>query len=193
MLQRLDDRNDLGLGMRKSLRCINNKIRARPLLFIRQLLGQDRIELRRRHPRPRQHALALNVLGRRHDHDHVDARTSAGFEQQRNVEHDHLGAVPGRALQELALVSGDQRMNDRLELAHGLRFADDFARQTIAIDTPVDDDARKGNADRFDRRPAFVVERMNRRVGIAHRHAMPRKHLRRLALAHADRSGEPDE
>src|SRR5687768_2285168 len=59
------DRPHLGARGVETARRIDDEIGARALVGIGPLAGEDRVEPRRGHSGPRQHALALNWFGRR--------------------------------------------------------------------------------------------------------------------------------
>ena len=130
------------------------------------------VELLLRHAGPRQHALALDMGWRRHDDDRIHARMAAGLEQQRNVQHDHLGAVRARVFQEPALLVGHQRMDDGFQLLErGLVIAGDVPGQLRAVDAAVASRCRE-RPSRFRRPP----RRPARRAGAPRRrHRRPER------------------
>ena len=66
---------------------IHHKVGPTALLGVRQLLGEDRVELFGCHAVACQNALALNVRRRRHHDDRIDPFLTAGFVQQRDIDH----------------------------------------------------------------------------------------------------------
>ncbi len=90
------------------------------LFCIGHLARQDVVELFRRHAGARQHAGALDMGGRRDHHHRIHPRVAAGFEQQRNVEHHHFGAVGHGFGEEFHLLARHQRMDDGFQLLEAI-------------------------------------------------------------------------
>jgi len=67
--------------------CLNDDIGTAPLLRIGHLTRNHGSGLGRRHAPSCANAMFLNPPWRRHHHDKIDAPVTAGFQQQRNIEH----------------------------------------------------------------------------------------------------------
>ena len=100
---------------------VDDEIGALALFGVRHLPRQDRLELFRRHARPRQHALALDVGGAVTTTTLSTRSRAAGLEQQRDVEHDKRRAGGAVARQERVGIGAHQRMDDRFQPLQRLR------------------------------------------------------------------------
>ncbi len=102
---------DSGAGGFKR-RGLDHDICACPLFGVRNLAVQDQLEFVRCHARSGQNTSALFVGGCGNDDDHVHHGLGAGFEEERNVDHDDWCI---RAGHEIRPILGDQRVNCRLD------------------------------------------------------------------------------
>ena len=119
---------------------------------------------------------------------------AAGFEQKRDVEHNHaLAPDPGRR-NEAALGITNHGMQDLLEPAQLLRTPEHLGAQHPAIDpTAWCFRRREGGGDRRDGPAARPEQPMNRRIGIEDRHTEPPQHRRGGAFAHPDRARQAED
>ncbi len=131
---------------------------------------------------------ALHLGRGRDDGDEVARFRPAALEQQRNIEDDERAAAV--AGEEPPPRRRDQRMNDRLQPVQRGIVAEHRRPERRPVEDAVDDDPRKRRRDRRQRRPARGLERMDRGVGVEHRHMATPEHRRDGRLAHADRAGE---
>ncbi len=141
---------------------------------------------------PRASTRARLHIGRRRHHRHgVGALVAAGFEQQRNVEHDDIGALGFGLFEKRLLHAADDRVNNRFQFLHRLRLAQHLAAQGVAIDASVlAHHAGKGPFQRGRRLAARAISGVHRRIRIIDRQAARREHRCGRGLSHADRSGQ---
>src|SRR5205085_7768907 len=83
-----DDRLQAAQGQVATQPCEHDEICAPPLLMIRNLFLQNRVQANLGHARPPQYALPLYQGGSRNDEHIVASTLGAGLEQKRYVEHD---------------------------------------------------------------------------------------------------------
>jgi len=152
-----------------SLPAIHDEIRARAFFGIRHLPRQQRLKPFCGNP-AFQHAGALHLGWRRHHDRGIDTAVAAGLEQQRNIEHDNLGAGGLSVPQELLLGAPHQRMHDGLEPLQRRRIAHHLSAERHAIDLAAPGRAGKRRLDQ--RRGFALVKPMDRGVGVVHRHAL---------------------
>ena len=88
-----DEMTDFGARFAPALPRVDHEIGAAALFPVAHLCGEDRRELFMAHPRPREHAAALHVRGRRHHNGRVDMRMTAAFEKEGNIERDDRRAL----------------------------------------------------------------------------------------------------
>src|SRR5262249_50083144 len=150
---RVKDRTHLGARRFKATRSVHDKIRPTLLLVIRHLLREDRVEFVYGHAWPFGRARPL-PLGRRESHPHrITPALTAGFEQERDVEHRNL-LVPRLGFsQQPPLPLLHERMNDRLEPFQRCNITEDTRRQLIAIDLATYGCPAKRRCDRRSGRP----------------------------------------
>lgn len=131
-------------------------------------------------------------IRRRCNHSYyVGALVAAGFEEQRNVEHDDI--LPGRfgLGEEGALRAGDDGMHDALELLHGIGIFRDLVTELRAVDAAIGaDHARKSPFDRRNRLAPRRIGRVNRSIRVIDRDAARSEHRRRRRFSHAYRACE---
>ena len=127
----------LGPGGIEAARRIHHEIGAPALFLVGHLLGQQGMELLRRHAGPLEDAGALHVARRRHHHDGVDPPVAAGLEQQRNVEHHDRARRAARASAGSAPRLAHQRMHDGLEAGKAAGSPSTPGRELAAVDLPA--------------------------------------------------------
>ena len=135
---------------------------------------------------------ALHLRRGADDDRHVDQLVGTGLEQQRDLEHGHLGAAlrlaragtsarpraPGDARSPPARRSVRARPAAPRELVRDRRRRASSCRETPPRSGPP---------------RSTVVEAVHLRIGIEHRNAARAQTRRRGRLAHADRAGETDD
>jgi hypothetical protein len=169
---------------------IDNEVGAAALFPVGHLALQDRAQLVRGHARPGHDARPLDHGRGGHDDDGVAAALGTGFEQQRDVEHDHRRAPGGGAGEETGLRLAHQRVQDRFQSLQHAGIVESDPAERPAVHRPVahgvgimPGDGRHGG-------PAPAHQAVNDRIGIVDGHTQPAQHLRRGGFAHADRSGQ---
>ena len=173
-----------------SLRAIHDEIRPLALFRIGQLPRQQSLQPVHADP-ALQEPCALHVRRRRDHHHGIDALVPAGLEQQRDIEHDHLGTGGLSLAKELGLGSAHQRMHDLLQPPQRLLVAGDALAKRGTVDLAVLGHTRKRRFDRRDRRT--FVKPVDRGIGVVHRHALLREQPRGRRFSHRDGTGEADD
>ena len=126
----------------------------------------------------RARARARAALGRRRHHHHgVAEPLAAGLEQQRNVEHDDRRAAapaPRRGTRPAPRAPADARW---LRACRARVMSPSTRRGELARDRPCRRRSYPGNAASISGDRLAFVERVHRRVGVVHRHALLGKQL----------------
>ena len=138
-----------------------------------------------------EHARPLHLFRRAHHHGDIDAGSGIGLEQERDLEHGELGALPLLLAQEIELGLHHHRMHDGFELFQLLGRAGHLLREQRPVDLALAHGRWKRGFDR--RHRLALIEPVHLGVGVAHRHAALAEVLGRGGLAHADRAGETDD
>ena len=125
------------------------------------------------------------------DDDEINLRMPAGLNQQRHVDDRHSPALGRSALEEPGPRLGDRRMNQTFEPLQRIRIAQYARSEALAVDFPLDHDARKGGLDRF-RVPAGV-ELSHRVVGVESRDAQLGEHGRDGRFPHRNRARQSND
>lgn len=161
------------------------------LFRVGKLLGENRGEPSRAHPRPRKDAAVLDPDRGRGDRDEIDPPPAALFKEQGNVEHNQ----PPRTVepQEAAARSFDRGVNNMFEPAERGMIVKHRPAQRRAIDAVGAGRPRKGRFDMGNQRAARTLQPVNLGVGIEHRDAKRTEHAGHRRLAHADRARKSDD
>jgi hypothetical protein len=167
----------------------DDEVRARPLLGVGELAGEDALEGVGRHAGARQHPLPLHSGGRADHEDAVELALGAGLVEQGYVEDDERRA--GIRGSEGGAVGGDERVHQGLDPVEEARVGRDSGAQSGAVDAALGHRIR-GDAGERRRAGLTRVEAVHRGVGVPDRHAGLLEQRRGRRLAHADRAGQAE-
>ena len=172
----------------------HHEVRAPALFAIRHLLGEDGVELRPRHPRPRERADGLQVRGRARHHGEIAAPETAAFEEKRDVQQRRGLAAPAGVRQKARLGPLHTGMEDRFQAPQRRAVAEDGGAELLAVDAGLDTaDVGKGREHRRHRLAPRRHQIVHREVGVEDGPAEGAEHRGRRRLAHGDRAGEADD
>ena len=126
------------MGFGKRATRVHKIVRAHTLFGVRHLAREDLLEFFRRHAGTSQHALALQIGTGADDNARIDASVSAGFEQQRHLEHGiilqlieprpFLGRLDDETTANVGLIQGGTARNivpDRCSFSIDVRSHDE--------------------------------------------------------------------
>lgn len=170
----------------------NHAIGTTPLFGIRHLSVEGGGKPFRRHVRPRQKALPLNECWCGDHHHGVAEGIAAGFEQQRNIQHDDIAPLTQMPAEESVLFGVDQGVEDAFQAEQSLRVGEHPFREARAIDTVVSGDVGKAGGDGGNAATTRCEQVVNDTIGIEDRHAESTEHGRHGRLAHGRGAGEAE-
>ncbi|HSC18745.1 MAG TPA: hypothetical protein VLC74_07505 [Rhizomicrobium sp.] len=190
--QRGHDSLDLLRSVIEPATCLNDEMGLCTLFCIRQLTGEQLQEFCFRHLGPAEDAGALHVRRRANDDDSVDRIVPPRLEQQRNVEHNQIGAVASGVFNKPFLFPGNKGMNDTLQPEQAFRLRCKMLGEGSAIN-PACLARRSGKSvsDRSNSGAAWFIEAVYGNIRIENGNSQPLEHFGGGGFTHPNGAGQP--
>ena len=123
----------------------------------------------------------------------VDMVMGPGFEQQRDIKHDQIGAALMGAVEKGFTLLKHKRVHNGFQARETGRIFMQGRREKRPVDRSVHHHARECFRDRSDRLAAPCIKRMHAGIGIEDRDSGLFHQGCRRGFTHADRAGQADD
>jgi hypothetical protein len=172
--EKSDDRVETAQRQAPAQACRQDKIGATPLLPIGHLLSKDRGEANLGHTRTPQYPLPLQEIGRRNHEHKIASALTAGFEQERHIEHRNRFAPRAGQCKKSLFFGSDHRVDNPLEPIERHRVCKNTLAEKRSIDpSRFRPNPRKLGFDELNRCATRREQLVNNPIGVEERNAEP--------------------